>query len=91
MVRRANPLRYRKRVNGSILPKVKRAVFLSKLRGVPGNRHSYRDTLSIRKHDDSLSKTGLLWAYNAVFDSKREDIGAKNANFWDVNYLISGS
>jgi hypothetical protein len=30
MVGRANPLRYRKRVNGSNSPKVKRAVFLSR-------------------------------------------------------------
>jgi hypothetical protein len=27
-------------------PKVARAAFLSRLRGVPGNRHSYRDKLT---------------------------------------------
>jgi hypothetical protein len=41
MVGRANPLRYRKRVNGSNSPKVKRAVFLSRpstvLRGAGAN------------------------------------------------------
>ena len=54
MVRRANLLRYRKRVNGSISPKIWRAVFLSRLGGGRVNGHSitiihYWPILSMKK------------------------------------------
>ena len=40
---KGRPLRYRKRVYGSIPPKVKRAVFLSRLGGTPCEGRPYPD------------------------------------------------
>jgi hypothetical protein len=52
MVGRANPLRYRKRVNGSNSPKVKRAVFLSRPLAVVRNGLDHHRKIKFRLLSD---------------------------------------
>jgi putative transposase len=46
---------------------------------------------SLLEKDGALQLRENMGTYNAVFDSKKEDIGALNAYFWDVNSIITTS